>query len=779
VPAMSRVLNRYATALPLLALVIIAAALATGPERTQAHHLCGNTGSPFGPFDLQTYEAADYRNVYARTMELAGSNQLFPEHGTFALPGVEGVQPSPYIPPVLLKSIAWLESGWAQGSYDPLVQYGEIGPVLSSHDCGYGIMQVTSGMQNISGMPNLDQAMIGGHYAFNIARGARILADKWNLAPEYRPIVGSRNTQIIEDWYYALWGYNGFASSNHPLNKPPREPYRCDGSQARSAYPYQELVLGCVANPPWRGGAPLWPAQAVQLPNLADPAFSRPDGTPNWDAFNACIYQANCGYMNIPTPNPWHTDPTSPPLSRGQVIGTPSLSLSTTSLSLAAVPGGESLPADVTISNVGSGVLAWRATPSVSWLRISRFEGVSLGPDLGGIGQTLRIHANSAGLSPGTYTGVISVESLYSYNVPAVVYVTLVVDIQAASPQSGDFNGDGRSDLVFPCCSDYASLWLSNGSGGFAVSTFQPWPGYGMSQGSWQTGDFNGDGKTDLIHLTPYDYAHAWLSKGDGTFIVGGFRPWPRYGMSVGSWQSGDFNGDGKTDLVHLTPFDYVHTWLSNGDGSFNASTFRPWPGYGVSFGSWLSGDFNGDGKTDLVQLTPFDYVHPWLSNGDGSFSVGFYRPWPGYGVSFGSWQSGDFNDDDKTDLIHLTAFGYAHPWLSNGDGGFSVISFQPWTGYGMQPGSWQSGDFNGDGETDLIHLTGFSYAHPWLSNGDGSFSVGFFQPWPGYGMPSGLWKPGDFDGDGKTDVMHLCCTYVHIWWSRGDSSFTVTTFRP
>ena len=51
-------------------------------------------------------------------------------------------------------------------------------------------MQVTSGMQNLTGIPNLDQAMIGGHYAFNIARGARILAEKWNLAPEFRPDRG-------------------------------------------------------------------------------------------------------------------------------------------------------------------------------------------------------------------------------------------------------------------------------------------------------------------------------------------------------------------------------------------------------------------------------------------------------------------------------------------------------------------------------------------------------------------------------------------------------------
>src|SRR5438094_2509746 len=310
---MRRLFNRYLTALPLLALVAFVLAFTGGSRPTYAHHLCGNTGSPYGAFDLQTYEAADYRNVYARTMELAGWNQLLPEYPTFAPPAMEtgnrgagsGSLVGPYIPPVLLKSIAWIESGWAQGSYDPPVQYGQIGPVLSSHDCGYGIMQVTSGMQNVSGVPTLDQAMIGGHYAFNIARGARILAEKWNGAPEYRPVVGSRNSQIIEDWYYALWGYNGFVSQNHPLSHDPnRPPYLCDGTQPRSNYPYQELVLGCVAHPPVRGGTPLWPAQEVHLPNPADPGFG---ALASWDAFNQCVYNLQCSGMNIPTPNPWHS----------------------------------------------------------------------------------------------------------------------------------------------------------------------------------------------------------------------------------------------------------------------------------------------------------------------------------------------------------------------------------------------------------------------------------------------------------------------------------------
>jgi hypothetical protein len=422
-------LRRITTAASLFGLLAVAIALTVlTPGRVDAHHLCGNTGSPFGPFDLQTYESADYRNAYARTMDLAGYNWLFPEQPSFALPWLEtggrqygsGWTTAGYIPPVLLKSIAWIESGWSQASFDPLVQYGEIGPVLSSHDCGYGIMQVTSGMQNVSGVPSLDQAMIGGHYAFNIARGARILAEKWNSAPEFRPMVGIRNVSVIEDWYYALWGYNGFAFKNHPLNPDyayPRPMYDC--SSARS-YPYQELIMGCAANPPSRAGTRLWNPQPVQLPNLSDPAFYDHLKLENW---NACSQNLQCAAMDIPTPNPWNQDATYPFYNRSQVFGDPSVALSSSNLSFVALPGGQSPNQAVAIGNGGSGVLTWRLQTSAPWIQISRVQGVSLGADLGYTHQVIAVRADASSLLPGTHTGQITVETLWG--APATITVTV------------------------------------------------------------------------------------------------------------------------------------------------------------------------------------------------------------------------------------------------------------------------------------------------------------------------------------------------------------------
>jgi hypothetical protein len=340
--------------------------------------------------------------------------------------------------------------------------------------------------------------------------------------------------------------------------------------------------------------------------------------------------------------------------------------------------------------------------------------------------------------------------------------------IQTGSWLTGDLNGDGKGDLIHLTEADYVHPWLSKGDGTFDVRLFRPWAGYGIQTGSWLSGDFNGDGFGDLMHLTASDYVHPWLSKGDGTFDVRSFRPWPDYGIQTGSWLAGDFNGDGKTDLVHLTEADYIHPWLSNGDGTFDVRSFRPWANYGIQTGSWLSGDFNGDGKDDLMHLTESDYVNTWLSNGNGTFDVRSFRPWANYGIQTGSWQSGDFNGDGFDDLMHLTESDYVHPWLSNGNGTFDVRSFRPWANYGIQTGRWGAFDLSGDGKDDLIHLTEADYVHPWLSHGDGTFNVGFFRPWPDYGIQTGFWGAGDFDGDGKTDLIHFTeSDYVHPWLSR------------
>jgi hypothetical protein len=136
------------------------------------------------------------------------------------------------------------------------------------------------------------------------------------------------------------------------------------------------------------------------------------------------------------------------------------------------------------------------------------------------------------------------------------------------------------------------SILIGNGDG-----TFQPRVDYATAKFPSQVavGDFNGDGKPDLAVTDGEGYyrnVSILMGNGDGTFqppvdYGAGNQP---FGIAVG-----DFNGDGKPDLV-TSNFNTVSVLLGNGD-----STFQKHVAYLAGFASVAVGDFNSDGAPDLV----------------------------------------------------------------------------------------------------------------------------------------------------------------------------------
>ncbi len=376
-----------------LALVVVVAALASTGGKPLRADACAFAVTPMA------YEGPKDRSLDLAAMDLAAFNLIAPGNTYFGLPRLEKgprqvrVSVEPVIPPILLRSIGWIESSIAQTRNSP---FDGIGPALISKDCGHGVMQVTSGMTVPLGSNNTitpEQLLVATHYAYNIARGGAILADKWNSAPESRPIAGtdtSGDPGIVENWYFAVWSYNGFSGpganrSNHPLDPIyapwPRTPYSCgpgtDGfGHDRSKYPYQELVWGCAGNPPVVDGKQLWQPFTLTLPDLSDPKWRNPLQLANW--------LAPYVNMDIPTPFPWHVDSTQRPAASASsaILAAPKLDVYSSDVSLSLGAGKTFTPQDVELGNDGTGILVWGATSSASWLTISPSAGVALGSDV-------------------------------------------------------------------------------------------------------------------------------------------------------------------------------------------------------------------------------------------------------------------------------------------------------------------------------------------------------------------------------------------------------------
>ncbi len=300
---------------------------------------------------------------------------------------------------------------------------------------------------------------------------------------------------------------------------------------------------------------------------------------------------------------------------------------------------------------------------------------------------------------------------------------------------AGDFNGDGKADLAKAMNDGNGGtnidVHISNGNNAFSIQRWSTNQGGFWDTQQWLAGDFNGDGKTDLAKTmndgnggTNID---VHISNGNNAFNLqrwatnqGGF-------WDTQQWLAGDFNGDGKADLAKAmnngnggTNID-VH--ISNGDNAFNLQRWATNQGGFWDTQQWLAGDFDGDGKADLAKAmndgnggTNID-VH--ISNGNNTFSLQRWATNQGGFWDTQQWLAGDFDGDGKADLakamnngINLTNIDIH---LSKSNNTFHIGRWATGQGGFWDTQQWSTGDFNGNGKTDLAKA---------MNNGSGSTNI-------------------------------------------------------
>ncbi|HXH65694.1 MAG TPA: FG-GAP-like repeat-containing protein [Candidatus Limnocylindrales bacterium] len=327
----------------------------------------------------------------------------------------------------------------------------------------------------------------------------------------------------------------------------------------------------------------------------------------------------------------------------------------------------------------------------------------------------------------------------------------------------GDFNKDGILDLAIANSTDNSvSILLGKGDG-----TFAPSAGSAISTGGNLTtgvavGDFNNDGKLDMVATdlpgglsgglgdifgSPGGNISVFLGNGDGTF--GGHKDTDGGGDFPGAVAVGDFNGDGKLDVV-ITNFanQDISVQLGHGDGSFSQAINSPIH-IGHRPAAVVVGDFNLDGKQDIAVANAEDNdVVILMGKGDGSFAAASNSP-----ITVGrrpvALAIADFNGDGKPDLAVANLLSSnVQIFAGDGAGAFQLIKELP---TGRYPCSLAVGDFDSDGKADLAVVNQLSeMVSVFLGDGAGSFSRS--RNFPLEGHPQSI-VAGDFNKDGQLDL--------------------------
>ncbi len=299
---------------------------------------------------------------------------------------------------------------------------------------------------------------------------------------------------------------------------------------------------------------------------------------------------------------------------------------------------------------------------------------------------------------------------------------------------ANDFNGDGNADVFWQNSDGTLIDWSMNGaaisSAGLA-SNGSPLPAPPSSSVVGIT-DFNGDNEADILWRNNVNGSLVDWSMGGGTLInASGVTANGAAVLVDSSWSAlgvGDFNGDGLSDVLWRHSTDgSLAMWQMNG-ATVTSSAAPTFNGVAVTpDASWSVGgigDFDGDGTADILRRRTDGSLSEWTMNGT-TISASQAPTMNGAAVTPGaSWSIagiGDFDGDGNADVLWCGADGSVTVWLMNGA---SITSGNAVTFNGAAvtvDASWhvvEVGDFDGDGNADVLWRNDNGALAQWLMNG-------------------------------------------------------------
>jgi PKD repeat protein len=351
------------------------------------------------------------------------------------------------------------------------------------------------------------------------------------------------------------------------------------------------------------------------------------------------------------------------------------------------------------------------------------------------------------------------------YNNPSLLNIIIFTEqtgitltgVSYSSAAWGNYDNDGDLDILYTgktvLSEIICRIYRNNGDNTFPdFSTLT-----GVSYGALAFGDYDNDNDLDIILTGEYK---TMINRNDpiGVYTLQPDIVLPAVKYSSTAW--GDYDGDGDLDFL-LTGETVSNEKISkiyqnNGDLSFNenAASFL----VGVSYGSSAWSDYDNDGDLDIL-LTGLSSSGPvskiYQNIGDNTFVENDRVKLTGVKNSSVAW--GDYDNDGYPDILLTgeteTGDKIAKIYRNCGDNTFSVQSINNLSG--VSYGSTEWGDFDNDGDLDIL-LSGTScygkITKVFRNLGNNSFYEQISVVLPGTDHGSLAW--GDYDNDGDLDIL-------------------------
>ncbi len=297
------------------------------------------------------------------------------------------------------------------------------------------------------------------------------------------------------------------------------------------------------------------------------------------------------------------------------------------------------------------------------------------------------------------------------------------VELAHAEAVRGDINGDGRADVLWRNDNGALTNWLGRADGGFSGNDQAAFHNVPRSLKVAGVADFNGDGRNDILWRGADGALTNWLGRADGGFTGNDQAAFHKVPVAWKVAGAGDFNGDGRDDVLWRHDNGALTNWLGGADGGFTGNdAAASFAGIPTSLKVAALADFNGDGRDDILWRHDNGALTNWLGRADGGFSGNDAAAFHNVPTSWKVAGAGDFNGDGRDDISWRNDNGAMTNWLGRADGGFLGNDQAAFHNVPTSLKVAGVADYNGDGRDDILWRHDNGALTNWLGTPDGGF---------------------------------------------------------